>query len=845
MQQTSSKKLLALVLAFFMAALMLPLPGISPEPAPVQAASYDKITLNVPWYCQRRYGDCGISSVAMVEAYVKGYGPNNNTVYNAVWNKNNQSITLSSYANLGYSTMTNSYANIYNELKAGRPVIVYRTGNSANHFSVIYGYNGSTTSLEAKGFLVLNTYHNNDYTVFNEPGSFGRTNFASWLGSCTWKHTLKRTSDKIPLASPDYSNETNGYFSQMEVKDLSETDATIYGYLNSLTSVKGDGFYIGTSADKLTKITKNLAGAADPASNSKYFFFKMSKWYGKLAAGTKYYYQIYYLDSNGTERKSPVNWFITKGTAAAPTNCTLKSDSVRIPQGGSITFTASATGATGYDFYVRNVNQDYYNSLNATGSQATFTCYETGLYEAYADCKGANESVSTNLVFFRVVSDTPTPVRSTTYGDHTYTFYVANLTWTDANDWCRNNGGYLMTITSEDEQYCIEQLLGDHINGACWLGAYRGEDDAFHWVTDEEWGYENWRDGEPNNKTGTENYVGSYNSVKWNDSPNESDYVFGFIMETGEFSHEHVFGSGLFLSEPTCTEDGSYVVECMICGLEMTEIYPALGHDYGDFDEMSDMYHSRTCLRCGERFSEEHTWDIQINGNEISYTCLVCGYHTVNVIGGSETDASLTVSETSGAAGKEVSVEIRMENNPGIVNMMLSLHYDPLLTLVKVEDGGILGANMHPSNYQKNPYPLSWVNDTASENFTADGTLATLTFRIADEAEDGSHCAVWLDYDSANMDIVDVNASPVDFRTCSGYVQVISSVPGDVNMDGSVNTLDRMILARYLAKWDGYEEQIADWNAADINKDGTVNTLDRMILARYLAKWDGYESYFM
>ena len=67
---------------------------------------------------------------------------------------------------------------------------------------------------------------------------------------------------------------------------------------------------------------------------------------------------------------------------------------------------------------------------------------------------------------------------------------------------------------------------------------------------------------------------------------------------------------------------------------------------------------------------------------------------------------------------------------------------------------------------------------------------------------------------------------------------------GDINGDGSVNAQDRLILSRYLAKWDGYEEQIVNMDAADINRDGSVNAQDRLILSRYLAKWDGYDRYF-
>lgn len=79
----------------------------------------------------------------------------------------------------------------------------------------------------------------------------------------------------------------------------------------------------------------------------------------------------------------------------------------------------------------------------------------------------------------------------------------------------------------------------------------------------------------------------------------------------------------------------------------------------------------------------------------------------------------------------------------------------------------------------------------------------------------------------------------------SGLVQcqytVADKTPGDVNGDGVVDTLDRMVLSRYLANWDEYDEASINITAADVNGDGVVDTLDRMVLNRYLANWDGYE----
>ncbi len=73
------------------------------------------------------------------------------------------------------------------------------------------------------------------------------------------------------------------------------------------------------------------------------------------------------------------------------------------------------------------------------------------------------------------------------------------------------------------------------------------------------------------------------------------------------------------------------------------------------------------------------------------------------------------------------------------------------------------------------------------------------------------------------------------------FVDKLTYIVGDVNRDGRVNTQDRILLARYLAKWIGYDAQKIDLAAADVNGDGRVNTQDRIILARYLAKWIGYE----
>lgn len=61
---------------------------------------------------------------------------------------------------------------------------------------------------------------------------------------------------------------------------------------------------------------------------------------------------------------------------------------------------------------------------------------------------------------------------------------------------------------------------------------------------------------------------------------------------------------------------------------------------------------------------------------------------------------------------------------------------------------------------------------------------------------------------------------------------------GDYYPDGVVDTKDSVLLAQYLARWDGVDKSSLAMEAADVNKDGAVDIKDAVLLAQYLAKWN-------
>lgn len=60
-------------------------------------------------------------------------------------------------------------------------------------------------------------------------------------------------------------------------------------------------------------------------------------------------------------------------------------------------------------------------------------------------------------------------------------------------------------------------------------------------------------------------------------------------------------------------------------------------------------------------------------------------------------------------------------------------------------------------------------------------------------------------------------------------------MPGDLTGDGKLNSLDGLLLMRYLNGWD---VNVGSAGAMDVNGDGKVNSLDGLILMRYLNGWN-------
>ena len=181
---------------------------------------------------------------------------------------------------------------------------------------------------------------------------------------------------------------------------------------------------------------------------------------------------------------------------------------------------------------------------------------------------------------------------------------------------------------------------------------------------------------------------------------------------------------------------------------------------------------------------------------------------------------TLTVSSATASQGKEVSLNVSLAGNPGIIGINFQITYDKTrLKLIGYTDGAMKDWSVGIGESEK----AIWIDEAAD---VINGNILTLKFQVLDNAPDGLAEVTVTGFKAAALDESAVKANIV-----AGGVTVTSRIPGDVNDDGEVDIFDCVRLKKYLA---GFNVTINASNA-DVNGDGEVDIFDCVRLKKYLA----------
>lgn len=222
-------------------------------------------------------------------------------------------------------------------------------------------------------------------------------------------------------------------------------------------------------------------------------------------------------------------------------------------EGTEIHLTATMKGGVApYRYiYIMSIDNAPSEVSEWTGSNTyTFTASRMGSAHIGVMVQDATGAFSQSAIREVTINDTGLniPAGAPSYNGHYYQVYDLDSirSWQSAEYYCEAMGGYLATITSQEEN---DFVYNNVVKAAGYESAYFGLTDhndlgTWRWVNGEKVDYLNWSYGEPNNEYGDEHYAMFYHEYTdgyWNDGcfgKRTGDQGRAFICEWGNYTRD-------------------------------------------------------------------------------------------------------------------------------------------------------------------------------------------------------------------------------------------------------------------------------------------------------------------
>ena len=159
-------------------------------------------------------------------------------------------------------------------------------------------------------------------------------------------------------------------------------------------------------------------------------------------------------------------------------------------------------------------------------------------------------------------------------------------------------------------------------------------------------------------------------------------------------------------------------------------------------------------------------------------------------------DAVITVGTVEAKPGETVTVDLILQDNPCIVAMELMIEYDNnMATLTSVKNGEAFSyMTMTPSNQLTSPCKLVWDCVSVSADQAKAGVIATLTFQVSENVEDGTEIEIRLVPEFAFDNDIDM----LNIGTVNGCIRVGSTeepLTGSIRArSATLNLLDKVCI---------------------------------------------------
>lgn len=221
----------------------------------------------------------------------------------------------------------------------------------------------------------------------------------------------------------------------------------------------------------------------------------------------------------------------------------------------------------------------------------------------------------------------------------------------------------------------------------------------------------------------------------------------------------------------------------------------------------------------------------------------------VTVAAAAEPAVCTISADTVSAAEEQVTVPIRIANNPGFTNFGIALDYDrELLTLVRLDaaegtelEGTAVAVNpawepAQDADAAEDPALLAeqtygYVTCAAAEAVTGNDVLFTATFAVSENFSGTADVTPIVRYLRTNAEDPAVFSELAADAKAGSVEQEEAVLYGDVNGNGEVTTIDAVLA--YAAANGKRNLTEAQFKAADVNGNGEVTTMDAVLIYAY------------
>lgn len=216
--------------------------------------------------------------------------------------------------------------------------------------------------------------------------------------------------------------------------------------------------------------------------------------------------------------------------------------------------------------------------------------------------------------------------------------------------------------------------------------------------------------------------------------------------------------------------------------------------------------------------------------------------HTAKVFDGVIPDpvivdpVSFTVDSVTALPGGECSVDVNIEGEYEASALTLLVHYDTdLLTVEAIEPGEVCQAmsaagGLINTDITGTPGTAKFIAVMPIDAVSAEGCIFTLNFRVSGEAEGGTEIPITVEVlQFYFMPLDSTSITNISYEVTNGIVAV-SYLPGDVNLDGVLDTTDVILVMRNVLEIVEFNDTQAA--LADFNGDGAIDATDALMMMR-------------